>query len=293
MELRQLRYFLAVARLENISRAAEELHISQPALSRQLQELEQELHATLLHRGKRSTTLTESGMLFRERAAEVVRLADKAESVFQNPQALIGGDIDIGCAESEGVRVIAQVAAQLQQEFPNLRFHLHSSDERTVADGIEKGMLDFGILTSPTNVWKYHYRKLPYQDRWCVFMRKDSELAALPEIQAADLWGKPLILPQQALANSELANWLGKEAHELHLTATYNLLYNASLLVQEGIGYAIGYDRILYTGSDSPLTCRPLAPAIYADLYLVWKKQQRLSKAAAVLRDRMCAMLPA
>lgn len=187
MEIRELRYFLTVARLKNISRAAKELHISQPALSRQLLDLEEELGAKLLIRGKCSTTLTEAGRLLREQATDLVAIADKTETLFHKPQELLAGDIDIGCAETIGMKFIGRAVRDLQAECPFLRFHLMSANEQMIKDGLEKGTLDFGVLSSPANVWQYGYEKLLHRDRWGILMPSDSALAVKNVICAADL----------------------------------------------------------------------------------------------------------
>lgn len=291
MEFRVLTYFLTVAREENISRAADILCITQPTLSRQIADLEAELGVQLLERGKRRTRLTEAGLLLRKRAEEITALTQKTQQEFQQFKEDVAGDIYIGCAETPAMQHIAKTAWELQTEYPQIRYHLFSAKADDVIERLEKNLLDFGILIEPSDIRKYHQRELPHADFWGVLMRKDAPLHRKAEITAQDLWDVPLMVSQQALATHELYHWLQKETEKLNIIATYNLLYNASLFVKEGLGYALCLDNLVYTGPDSLFCFRPLNPQLPAHVYLIWKQQHQLSKAAQLFRDQLTARL--
>ena len=286
MELRVLQYFLAVAREQNISAAAQSLHLTQPTLSRQLRELEEELGKQLMVRGNRKITLTEEGMLLRKRAEEILELADRTEKEIMQSADTVSGDIYIGTGETDGVRQIARTAHQLQQSYPGIHFHIVSGDAVDVCERLDKGLLDFGVLLGDMDKAKYHYLELPMKDTWGVLMRRDSPLAGQDAVSPRDLWDKPLILSRQVDNKSGLYRWLRKEPAELHTVATYNLIYNASLMVDEGMGYAFTLDKLVNT-TGSHLCFRPLQPRLELGMYLVWKKSQIFSKAAELFLERV------
>ena len=280
MELRVLRYFLAVAREESITAAADRLHITQPTLSKQLMDLETELGKKLFLRGKRKITLTEEGMFLRKRAQEIVDLADKTESDFRVQGELIGGDVYIGCGETEGVTYIAKAIDRLHTLYPQIRFHLYSGNGEDVTERLDKGLIDFGLFVGLTDLKKYDYLKLPAFDTWGLLLRKDDPLASRDSITPKDLEGLSILCSRQALIQNELAGWLGFSPEKLNIVGTYNLIYNASVLVEEGIGCALTIDGLINTSGDSSLCFRPLKPAISAGLVVAWKKYQVFSKAA-------------
>ena len=282
MELRVLRYFLAVAREESISGAAEYLHLSQPTLSRQLMDLEEELGCKLLNRGKRNrkVVLTEDGMRLRRRAEEIVELADKTEAEFSQQNDDISGDIYIGGGETESMRLLARTAFELQKNYPHIRYHLYSGNADDVAERLEKGLLDFAVLVGDADKSRYAYTALPTSDTWGLLLRRDDPLAQKPVFYASDLKQLPLIMSQQALAAGELSGWYGADFDKLNIVATYNLIFNASLLVEEGVGYALALDKLIYTSKDSRLCFRPLDPQLKAQLCIAWKKFQVFSPAA-------------
>lgn len=287
MEIRVLKYFLAVAREENISAAAESLHVTQPTLSRQLMDLEDELGKILFTRGNRRIVLTEEGMILRKRAEEIISLVDKTESEIMKSDDNISGDVYIGGGETEGIRLIAQTAKQLNDEGYNIRYHIFSGNAVDVSEKIDKGLLDFGIFLEASNLQKYNSIQLPYTDTWGVLMRKDSPLAQKKEICPDDLWDVPLITSQQADTNNELSNWIKRDKSQLNIAATYNLLYNASLMVEEGIGYALCIDRLVRITDDGPLCFHPLKPKRTARLDIVWKRYQVFSKAAEMFLKKL------
>lgn len=280
MELRVLRYFLAVAREETISGAAEALHVTQPTLSRQMMELEDELGKTLFLRGKRKISLTEEGMFLRKRAQEIVALVEKTESEFSAVEEAIGGDVYIGGGETDAMRLIARAAHGLQAAHPHIAYHLFSGNAEDVAERLDRGLVDFGVLIEPVDLSKYDFIKLPVTDIWGVLMREDSPLAAKQTIRPDDLLGVPVLCSNQAMVKNEMSGWMGDRYEKLRIVTTYNLLYNASLMVEEGMGYALCLDKIIRTSGGGPLCFRPLEPRLEVGLDLVWKKYQVFSKAA-------------
>ncbi|MEB4858855.1 LysR family transcriptional regulator [Priestia megaterium] len=284
MEIRVLRYFLTVAREGNITKAADVLHVTQPTLSRQLKDLEQELDKKLFIRSSHSIILTDEGMLLRNRAEEIVNMVDKLEAEFSSMEETIGGDIYIGGGETEAMKHIARVAKDVQLRYPNIRYHLYSGNEEDITERLDKGLLDFGILIQPADISKYNYLNIPAKDVWGVVMRRDSPLALKESIQAADLLNAPLICSRQAMkqtfSKNEFSDWFGEDFHKLNIVTTYNLAYNAAIMVEEGIGYAITLDKIVNTSTNSNLCFRPLQPRLESGLNIVWKKHHVLSAAA-------------
>lgn len=290
MELRVLQYFLAVAREQNISAAAQSLHLTQPTLSRQLKELEEELGKQLMVRGSRKVTLTEEGMLLRKRAEEILELVDRTEQELIQSGDAVSGDVYIGTGETDGVRQIARAANRLQEQCPNIRFHIISGDAVDVCERLDRGLLDFGVLLGDMDKAKYNYMELPAKDTWGVLMRRDSPLAQKDAVLPQDLWDKPLILSRQGDNKGELYRWLRKEPSELRTVATYNLIYNASLMVDEGMGYAFALDKLVNT-TGSALWFRPLNPKLEVGMCLVWKKSRIFSRAAELFLEYLEAYL--
>ena len=282
MDIRILRYFLAVVREESISAAAESLHLTQPTLSRQLMDLEEELGVKLLNRGKKNQriALTEKGMLLRRRAEEIVALTDKTISEFDVSHDVVSGDIYIGGGESNAMRLIARVSKKLQSQYPLIRYHLYSGNADDVAERLDKGLLDFGVFIGTTNMERYNYLRLPDTDTWGLLMREDSPLAGKESIRSEDLENIPLIVSRQSMVHNELSGWSGRDFDKLNIVATYNLVYNASLMVDEGFGYALCLDRLVYSADNNNFCFRPLEPRLETHLDIAWKKYQVFSKAA-------------
>lgn len=287
MEIRVLKYFLALAREQNITSAAEVLHITQPTLSRQLKELEDEIGKTLFIRGKRKITLTEDGRLFRKRAEEIVELVNKTKFEFSTPSDEIAGEISIGSGETIGMRLIAKTIKNLNYNYPNIRYNLFSGNAEDVTEKLDKGLLDFGLLIEPVDVTKYEYIRLPLKDTWGLVMRKDNPLAQKEYIVPDDLVDISLICSRQILEKSNLTKWLGNDFNKLNIISTYNLIFNAALMVDEGIGCAITLDKLVNTGVDSNLCFIPLKNSKHSDLIFVWKKYQVFSKAAESFLDEL------
>lgn len=276
-----MRYFLAVAREECISAAAQILHISQPTLSRQLMQLEEDLGKQLFIRGNRKITLTEEGMLLRKRAEEILYLVEKTENEITSSKETISGDVYIG-GETDAMRIIAKTVKNIQNKYPNIRFHLFSGNADDVSERLDKGLLDFGLFIAPADINKYDYLKLPATDTWGLLMRKDSIYANKETISPEDLQGIPLLCSRQSLVGKEISSWLGHSYEKLNIIATYNLIYNASIMVEEGIGYALCLDKLVNTSGNSFLCFRPLKPTFEANINIVWKKYQVFSKAANI-----------
>ncbi len=280
MELRVLRYFLAVAREENITAAAKILNITQPTLSKQMMELENELGKKLFVRGNRKISLTEDGMFLLRRAQEIVDLTDKTEAEFHNSQEPVHGEVFIGCGETRAMRYVADAFRKLRGDYPGIRLYLYSGNGEDVSKRLEKGLLDFGLFVGLTDFKKYDYLKLPVTDTWGLLMRKDDPMASKGIITPDMLPQIPLLYSRQAMIQNELSGWMGRDVHSLNLVATYNLVYNASIMVEAGLGAALCIDGLINTTGDSPLRFCPFEPRLTADLVLAWKKSQVFSRAA-------------
>ena len=283
MELRVLRYFLTVAREGSFSRAAEKLHLSQPTLSRQIKELEDEFGKQLLVREPRHVLLTDDGQLLRRRAEEILSLAEKTAGELMSGDEDISGDIRIGAGESVHFSLIMEAARQIQEKYPGIRFHIVTGDGRTTLTRLDRGLIDFAFVYGKLAPSKYSVLDLPVRDRWVLFLRKDDVLAEKETIRAEDLWERPLLFSRQALSSSthgdELLQWLQKPLEELHVAGSYTLLYNATLMVREGLGYAISFADIVNTAG-TELCTRPLQPPVYTEPSVAWKKNQVFSKAS-------------
>ncbi len=280
MDIRVLHYFLTVAREESITKAAEVLHMTQPPLSRQLKNLEDEVGKQLLIRGSKRVTLTEEGMLLRKRAEEMMELMKKTKSELAASHENISGDVYMGSGETDAVSIIAKAAKSVQEKYPLIRYHIYSGDADRIAERLDKGLIDFGLFVEPFDTTKYDFIRLPVKDTWGVFMRKDSPLAEKEFICAEDLWDQPLILSRQTMVSHEMMAWFQRDLAKLHIVATYDLLYNASRFVKMGVGYAITLDKLIDTSGDGKWCFRPLYPSMEAGLCIVWKKYPVFSRAA-------------
>lgn len=291
MEIRVLKYFLAVAREGSITGAANSLHLTQPTLSRQLQELEKELKQKLLIRGKYKVTLTPEGMILRKRAEEIIDMVEKTEAEFSSISDTISGDIYIGGGESDSMKYIAEIIREIQSEFFGIKFHIYSGNAEDVTEKLDKGLLDFGILIQPVDVSKYDHITLPEKDVWGVIMRKDNPLSQKKNIKLEDLLKVPLLASRQMSPkyskDSGFLDWFGDKYEELNITATYNLVYNASVMVKAGVGNAISLDKLADTSKESELCFRPLCPKLESGLDIVWKKYQVFSPAAKLFLEKL------
>ena len=291
MELRVLRYFLTIAREGSITNAANVLHVTQPTLSRQIHDLEEELGQRLFVRGSRNMSLTAEGMILRKRAEEIISMVDKTEAEFHSMSNVVSGDIYIGGGETEAVKLIAQIVCELRTAYPEIHYHLYSGNAEDVTERLDKGLLDFGLLIQPADISKYDYFNIPARDTWGVIMRKDIPLAKKETIRKEDLLNVPLICSRQVISEerhrNEFAEWFGEDFDKLDIVTTFNLVYNAAIMVEAGVGYAITIDKIANTTESSSLCFRPLEPQHDSGLNIIWKKDQVFSAAAALFFKKL------
>lgn len=282
MEIRILKYFLAVAREESISKAAQSLNITQPTLSRQLMDLELELKTKLLIRGKRNKkiALTDEGKLLKSRAQEIVELANKTESEFLFDEKNVVGDVYIGGGETDAMRIVAQAIKNMYKKYPNIKYHLYSGNGEDVKEKLDKGLLDFGLFIEPFDKKDFGFINLKQKDRWGLLMRKDSPLAKNEYVTPQDLKNIPILSSRQFLVKNLISGWLGYDFESLNMVGTYNLLFNASIMVEEGFGCALCIDRLINLSGESKLCFKPLKPALEAGILIAWKKNAPLSKCA-------------
>ena len=280
MDIRVLQYFLAVAREGSITSAAEQLHMTQPPLSRQLKDLEDELGVQLFIRGNRKITLTEEGRMLRQRAEEIVTLMEKTKSEIGEIPGSISGELYLGCGESRAISLIARAAKRLHKRYPKIRINIYSGNAEDITEKRDKGILDFGVFIGATDLSKYDYIKLPCSDTWGLVVRKDSSFAEKESIKAQDLITQPLICSRQALNENEISGWFGCPSENLNIVATYNLIYNAAVMVENYIGYALTLDNLIDTSWESKLCFRPLEPRVHSTHSLAWRKYQIFSGAA-------------
>ena len=291
MEIRVLRYFLAIAREGSITNAANFLHVTQPTLSRQIRDLEEELGQRLFVRGSHHMSLTAEGMILRKRAEEIISMVDKTEAEFQSMEHMVSGDIYIGSGETKAIQVVAQIAKELRDTYPGIHYHLYSGNSEDVTERLDKGLLDFGILIQPADISKYDYLNLPAKATWGVVMKKDSPLSKKEVIRKEDLLEVPLICSRQAImqerSGNEFAQWFGEDFDRLNIVTTFNLVYNAAIMVEAGVGYAVTIDKLVNTAESSALCFRPLEPKLDSGLNLIWKKYQVFSSAAELFLERL------
>lgn len=291
MEIRVLKYFLAVAKEGTITGAANLLHLTQPTLSRQLKELEQELGQKLFIRSNHSISLTPEGMILRKRAEEIVDMVEKTEAEFSSISDVISGDIYIGSGETDSMKYIAEVMKELVDEYPNIKFHIYSGNAEDVTEKLDKGLLDFGLLIQPINLSKYDHITLPEKDVWGLIMKSDSPLAKKDVIKLEDLIDIPIIASRQMSkkysADSGFLDWFGEEYDKLNIAATYNLIYNAAVMVKAGIGYAVTLDKLVDISNNSDLCFKVLSPKLESGLDIVWKKNQLFSPAAKIFLEKL------
>ena len=295
MELRTLRYFLAVAREGSLTQAAKVLYVTQPALSRQLKSLEEELGAKLFVRGSHSVVLTEQGSLLKQRSEEILQLADKTVAEFSVPANAVAGDVHIGVGESYTSRLLAQTARELQERHPGIRYRLYDGNADDLADRLDGGLLDFCVLIQPADLSKYNHLRIPEKDSWGLLMRRDNPLAEKASISPADLMDEPLICSDQTivrtLSHNPFIDWFGESFERLNIAATYNLIFNATLFAAEGFGSVLSLENQVRVNEADMLCFRPLEPKMEVESDIVWKKHRMFSPAAEAfldaLRDRL------
>lgn len=287
MELRVLKYFLAVAREENITKAAQFLHITQPTLSRQLIQLEEELNAQLFIRGKNHIVLTDEGMLLRRRAEEIVDLANKTEKEFLQLDALVAGEIFIGSGETYAMHTLAKIIKEFKEEYPQVKYQIYSATADDIKERIDKGLIDIGLLTEPVDIEKYEFVRLNYKEVWGVLAPIDSLLAKKKFVSPNDLINLPLLITNRAIVQNEIANWFSEEYEHLDIVATYNLIYNAAIMVEEGIGYAICLEKLVNISNITNVCFIPFKPGLETGTVVVWKKHQIFSPATSKFIEKL------
>jgi len=290
MEVRVLKYFLTVAESGNITKAANSMHLTQPTLSRQLQDLERELGQKLFIRGNHSVTLTPEGVVLRKRAEEILSLVEKTENEFSSFNNEIAGDIFIGAGETKSIQQITDVMKTLQKDYPKIKFHIVSGDSEDLSDRLDKGILDFCIFIEPFVPDKYNYINIGEKDIWGILLRQDDPLAKKKNVNISDLLNLPLLISRQVLKKSvdnPVLNWFGRNYGNLNIVGTYNLLYNAAIMTENKIGYALGLDRLIADTLNSPLTFRPLTPRLEVGVAVAWKKNQIFSKPAKLFLEEL------
>ena len=276
MELRVLKYFLIVAREENITKASELLHITQPTLSRQLKQLEDELGTKLFYRGQHNISLTEDGMLLRRRALEIVALSEKTERELSRKDDVLSGEISIGSGETKNIETLTKMMASFRKEHSDVTFDMYTATADDIKERIEKGLLDIGVLIEPVDISQYNFHRLPGKEKAGVLIKKDSPLAEKDVIKPEDLIGTPVIAVKRANLRNEMANWFGKYYDQIEIACTYNLIYNAAIMVKNDVGVAMCIDLESHFEG---LCFRPLQPMQENGTVLVWKKDQMLPSA--------------
>lgn len=286
MEIRILRYFMEIAREENMTRAAEHLNISQPSLSKEIKKLEDELGHSLFVRTNKSMHLTDEGMLLRKRAEDILAMVDKTTEEFNMLDNITGGEIHIGCAESIQIKYLARVVKEFKKEYPNFIFHIFSGDTEPVAERLDRGLLDLAVIVEPPNLSKYNYLTIPESDVWGVVMRRDSPLAEKPEICFEDLYGLPLFCSEQSI-KVDFPRWCGENIDKLNFAGTFNLSYNGSVFVREGLGYLLTFEHLIDTSEESGLCFRPITPKLETNMFIIWKKYQIFSPIAELFLKKL------
>lgn len=285
MEIRVLRYFLTMVREESITKAADALHITQPTLSRQLSQMEDDIGVKLFHRGTRKITLTNEGMLLRRRAEEILQLVDNTEKELVEQEEQIEGKITIGCGELASVQILSELIADFSKKYPGVTYDIFTATADVVKEQMDKGLIDIGLLLEPIDIEKYEFIRLDMKENWVVLMRADDELAKKESVSAKDLSELPVILPRRLNVQSELASWFGDYYSGLHVLFTSNLSTNGAVMVKKGLAYSVVIEGAVPFWDHTKITCRPLSPKLTATCVLAWKRQQPFSLAAAKFID--------
>lgn len=285
MDLRLLEYFLAVAKVGNITKAAEQLHVTQPTISRQLMDLEELLGTPLLTRGKRQVTLTDAGVLFQQRAQEIVDLMEKTQRDLAEQQDLVGGTVVLGCVETTASWILPKALREFSEKYPQVRYELYSADGDDIREKLDRGELDFGILLEPVEAAKYDDLRLPYWETWGVVVRRDDPLAEKEAVTREDILPLPLILPRREIVQDHIAGWFGVDRSQLNIFAGHNLLNNAALLVEEKLGYVVCSSGAFDLRGDGDLCFRPFSPERTTGHVMAWKKNRVFHSAASRFRD--------
>ncbi len=291
MEIRVLRYFLTVVREQSITKAADVLHITQPTLSRQLAQMEDEIGVKLFDRGTRKITLTNEGILLRRRAEEILQLVDKTEKELIEQDEQVEGKITIGCGEIASVQLLPGLFESFHKKYPLVTFDIYTATADHVTEQMDKGLVDVGLLLEPIDIEKYDFIRLDIKERWVVVMRPDSPLAGKEYITAKDLSELPLIMPRRLKVQSELASWFGDHYDSLNVLFTSNLSTNAAVMVNKGLAYSIVIEGMMPFWDQSKITYRPLYPSLTATSVLAWKRDQPFSLASTKFIEHIKCLL--
>lgn len=291
MEIRILRYFLTVVREESISRAAEILHITQPTLSRQLSQMEEEVGVKLFHRGARKITLTNEGILLKRRAEEILTLVERTEKELVEQDKLVEGRVSIGSGEAAAVHILAEIMESFGQKYPFVSFDIFTANADLVKEQMEKGLIDVGVLLEPIDISKFDFIRLTQKERWVVLMRPDDILAEKEFITPKDLEGVSVILPRRQNVRNELSSWFGDSCQNIKVQFTSNLSTNGAIMVQEGLGYSLVIEGSVPFLDKEEIIYRPLYPELTASCVLAWKKQQPFSLAVTRFIEYMKCFL--
>ncbi len=286
MEIRVLEYFVEIAREGNMSRAAEKLHISQPTLSKQMKLLEEELDTKLFTRVSTGLVLTDEGMLLRKRAEDILSMVNKTASEFKEMDSLTGGEVYFGCAESYLISHLANMIKEFKKSYPLFQYHLLSGNSEQVLERLDRGLIDFAVIVEPPDLSKYNYLEMPGRDTVGLLMRPEFPLASKEHIRIQDLYGIDLIASEQTVKN-DLPRWCGEDVDKINITGTFNLFYNGSIFVKEGLGALITFEHLPETGENSGFVFRPFSPALEVKMYIVWKKYQMFTPIANRLLEHM------
>lgn len=281
MEIRVLRYFLTVVREESITKASEVLHITQPTLSRQLAQMEEEIGVKLFDRGTRKIRLTNEGILLRRRAEEILQLVDKTEKELVEQEEQVEGRISVGCGEIASVQLLSKLIQNFRQKYPLVTFDIFTATADLVKEQMDKGLLDLGLLLEPVEMGRYEFIRLDTKERWVVLMPPDDPLAEKETVTADDLARLPLILPRRMQVQSELASWFGDYYKNLNVLFTSNLSTNGAVMVSQGLAYSLVIEGAVPFWDSSKIACRPLYPNLIATSVLAWKREQPFSLAVA------------
>lgn len=291
MEIRVLRYFLTVVREESITKASEVLHITQPTLSRQLSQMEEEVGVKLFNRGSRKITLTNEGILLRRRAEEILQLVDKTEKELIEQDEQIEGKISIGCGEIASVQLLPGLFQEFREKYPRISFDLFTATADFVKEQMDKGLIDVGLLLEPIDMERYDFIRLDIKERWVALMKPDDPLAQKEAVTAKDLASLPLILPRRMNVQSELASWFGDYYEKLNVVFTSNLSTNSAIMVNNGLAYSLVIEGAVPFWDQSKITYRPLSPSLTATSVLAWKRGQPFSAAVTKFIDYMKCFL--
>lgn len=291
MEIRVLKYFLTTIREGNITKAAKYLNLTQPNLSRQINMLERDIGHKLFERKHNNIILTPEGILLKKRAEEIINMVDKTRAEFNFTDKVIAGDIFIGAGETWAMSLVASVMKDVQNDYPHIRYNIYSGNFQDITEKLDKGLLDFGLLIDPADLSKYDYLKIPLKDTWGLAMRKDSPLSNKKNITKKDLLNIPLIISRQVIEteieDNDFSRWFSDTFDNLNITATYNLIYNALIMVSEGMGYALCLDKLIDNMYHQNICFIPLKPKLESGINIVWKKNQEFSRASKIFLDRL------